>query len=75
MTPDLDQCQGTSVPIVDEPVMGLTEIAEFLGVTRQRVHQLAQQPGFPAPIARLSMGQVWKSKDVEEWARETGRLD
>jgi prophage regulatory protein len=59
---------------VEEPVMGLTEIAEFIGISRQRVHQLSQRPGFPEPYARLSMGIVWRRDEVEAWARETGRL-
>lgn len=54
--------------------MGVTEIAEMLGVSRQRVHQLAQTPEFPEPVARLSAGTVWTREAVEEWARATGRL-
>lgn len=54
--------------------MGLTEIAELLGVSRQRVHQLAQSDGFPEPTARLSAGLIWAREDVEEWAKRTGRL-
>lgn len=53
--------------------MGITEIAELLGVTRQRAHQLAGSHGFPEPIARLAQGPVWEAAKVETWARETGR--
>jgi len=54
--------------------MGLTEVARLLGVSRQRAHQLAQAEGFPAPTVQLASGPVWETKDVEEWARMTGRL-
>lgn len=47
--------------------MGSYEIASALGVTRQRVHQLADQPGFPAPIARLHAGAIWDATDINEW--------
>ncbi len=50
--------------------MGAAEIAERLGVVRQRVYQLVTRKGFPDPIAVLSMGQVWLADDVEAWITE-----
>lgn len=41
------------------------------GRTRQRVFQLTQQPDFPAPVAVLAMGKVWKTIDVRRWAART----
>jgi predicted DNA-binding transcriptional regulator AlpA len=55
-------------------LMGVAEIADLLGVTRQRVTQLAKVNGFPQPTLRLAAGPVWESADVERWAREAGRL-
>ena len=60
-----------------EPV-GFVEIAELLGVSRQRVHQLmSAYDDFPAPLAELAMGRVWARQDVEAWAdshpRKPGR--
>lgn len=52
---------------------GATEIADALGVTRQRVQQLASEPGFPAPVAVLKMGKVWALDDVRAWAAGTDR--
>jgi hypothetical protein len=54
--------------------MGLTEIGQLLGVSRQRAGQLAASEGFPEPTVRLAAGPIWESADVERWARETGRL-
>ncbi len=56
-------------------LMGTAEVAEFLGVSRPRVGQLAQREDFPHPVARLAAGPVWESVDIERWARETGRID
>jgi predicted DNA-binding transcriptional regulator AlpA len=50
-------------------VMGAAEIAERLGVTRQRAYQITSRRDFPEPIAHLAMGQVWETKDVEAWIR------
>lgn len=51
-------------------LMGLTEVAEFLGLSRQRVHQLTKtDPSFPPPAARLSAGLVWETDAIEAWAR------
>jgi predicted DNA-binding transcriptional regulator AlpA len=55
--------------------MGLTEIADLLGVSRQRVDQIVKKdPGFPTPEAVLIGGRIWKRGDVEAWARRTGRI-
>ncbi|MEX5634119.1 helix-turn-helix transcriptional regulator [Parafrankia sp. FMc2] len=49
-------------------LMGTAEIAERLGVSRQRVHQIeTSDPTFPKPVAELSAGKVWESADVERW--------
>jgi predicted DNA-binding transcriptional regulator AlpA len=55
--------------------MGTTEIAKLLGVSRQRVGQLAQAESFPEPVARLAAGPIWESADIERWAREAGRIE
>lgn len=55
-------------------LMGATEIAELLGVTRQRVQQLAKTDEFPKPYDVLTMGAVWLKVDIEQWARDTGRI-
>jgi predicted DNA-binding transcriptional regulator AlpA len=51
-------------------VMGAAEIAQRLGVSRQRVQQLVRRPDWPEPIAELTMGKVWRTSDVEAWIRE-----
>lgn len=53
--------------------MGTAEVAEFLGVSRGRVTQLAQREDFPEPVVRLASGPVWATVDIEQWARATGR--
>jgi predicted DNA-binding transcriptional regulator AlpA len=55
-------------------LMGVTEIANLLGISRQRVSQLARTETFPEPVARLSGGIIWERADIERWAREAGRL-
>lgn len=55
--------------------MSAREIAELLGVSRQRVDKIAKtDPTFPPPVAILSGIRVWETEDVERWARETGRI-
>ncbi len=55
-------------------LLSTPEIAEMLGVSRQRVDQLSRTEGFPAPAAELAIGRVWNREDIEAWARKTGRL-
>jgi predicted DNA-binding transcriptional regulator AlpA len=53
---------------------GAQEIADMLGVSRQRVTQLTARSDFPSPVAELAQGRVWETAAVREWARQTGRL-
>ena len=43
----------------------LAEIAEILGVSHQRASQLADEPGFPAPIVAAPRRRRWAKRDVE----------
>lgn len=52
--------------------VGLHEVAELLGVSRQRADQLARQVGFPKPVAELRGGRVWKRAEIDKW-KETRR--
>lgn len=56
------------------PLVSRVEIAEMLGVSQQRVHQLLAKGGFPPPLAELAIGQVWERNAVEAWARARGRV-
>lgn len=55
----------------------VSEIAEMLGVTSQRVSALRHRPDFPAPVAELRSGPIWRLADiqrfVEMWPRKPGR--
>ncbi len=59
---------------VTHHLVGLTEIAQLLRVSRQRAHQLSTAAAFPPPVVELASGKVWHREDVERWARRTGRL-
>lgn len=67
---DDEQDRRLAVPAIPE-LVGVTEIAEDLGVSRQRAHQLTKRPDFPAPIAKLQAGPVWTrpslDRFVEQW--------
>jgi hypothetical protein len=58
-------------------LVGVSEIADILGVTRQRASALAKTAGFPAPVATLASGPVWTrpslNQFVDEWPRKDGR--
>jgi hypothetical protein len=58
-------------------LMSAAEIADELGISRQRVHQLRSTTGFPAPLADLRGGAVWDAaairKFAQTWERKPGR--
>jgi hypothetical protein len=43
----------------------LVEIAELLGVSKQRAHQIAEEKGFPAPLAEDARGRLWSRYEVQ----------
>lgn len=58
-------------------VVGTAEIAELLGVTKQRASVITQREDFPKPIVKLASGPVWRAGAVatfkEGWSRKPGR--
>jgi hypothetical protein len=67
------ELEAPSVPAL----AGIREIAEVLGVSRQRASELASSSGFPKPVANLAAGPVWLYATIrsfnEGWERRTGR--
>lgn len=49
------------------PLMGVAELAKFLGVRKQRITQLRRTRAFPVPVEELSMGPVWLRSHIVEW--------
>lgn len=66
---------------LDEPtyptVIGVSELSQVLGVSRQRASELARTSHFPKPFAELASGPVWLEptirRFVSEWERRPGR--
>ncbi len=55
-------------------LVGISEVAELLGVSRQRVDKISRtDEHFPTPVAELHAGRVWLRADVEEWISRSGR--
>jgi hypothetical protein len=36
---------------------------------KQRAHQIAEEKGFPAPLAEDARGRVWGRHEVQAWAK------
>jgi len=54
-------------------LVGVSEAAEILGWDRRRVSTYLSRGAFPAPIASLASGRVWRRDDVEAFARDRRR--
>jgi prophage regulatory protein len=52
---------------VTNHLMGVTEIASLIGVSRQRADQIVRTKGFPDPVAELAAGRVWETQIVRAW--------
>ena len=52
---------------------GTTEIADLLGVSRQRADTLTRSKGFPEPIGQLAgRRKLWDLAAVRKWAKRPG---
>jgi predicted DNA-binding transcriptional regulator AlpA len=51
-------------------IMGVAEIKDLIGVSRQRVYQMAKRPDFPEAYAEMAQGKVWRADEIEAWAAE-----
>lgn len=74
----MDDYQRQRIRPDAQSLVGKSEIARALGVTPQRVDELARtHPDFPAPVTRLRMGSVYTSASidafVDSWVRRPGR--
>ena len=71
-----EQDRELAIPNFPE-LVGVAEVAQTLGVSRQRASVLAKSSGFPAPVAVLAAGPVWTRPSlnhfVEDWPRKNGR--
>jgi predicted DNA-binding transcriptional regulator AlpA len=50
-------------------LLRLVEIAEMLGVSKQRANQLRRQGDFPEPVGRWARGDLLAAKDIRRWAQ------
>lgn len=55
---------------------GAAEIARRLSLSHpQSIHTLRRRHDcFPEPVAQLERALLWRWSDIEQWARETGRI-
>ncbi|MGZ4109972.1 MAG: hypothetical protein ACXVQU_08815 [Actinomycetota bacterium] len=62
---------GDAVLTVElEPaIVGVAEAAAILGWDKRRVATYVERGSFPAPVAALASGRVWRREDVEAFAR------
>jgi hypothetical protein len=58
----------------DLDLVGAAEVAEMLGVSKQRVNQMAtSRGGFVRPVAVLKAGRIWRRQDIVQWAKANRR--
>jgi hypothetical protein len=48
-------------------LVGLAEIAELAGTTRQRVFQMTANKGFPAALLELRSGRLWSRPAIQSY--------
>ena len=58
-------------PKAKPKLVGLSEIAELAGVSKQAVSNWSvRDPDFPAPIVELASGKIWDEIEIAKWLSE-----
>lgn len=52
-----------------------TDVGERIGLSAERIRQLARKGDLPAPLGRVGRSDVWRWDDVQAWAIATGRIE
>jgi hypothetical protein len=69
--------EGDEAPVTVPELMGVSEVAEVLGVTASRVGALRRTPGFPQPVRAVKATPLWLGWQVRgfaaHWDRTPGR--
>jgi predicted DNA-binding transcriptional regulator AlpA len=53
-------------------IVGITEIAQLLGLKHATVTNWHRRGHMPAPDAQLSFGPVWRRSTIERWLQKEG---
>jgi predicted DNA-binding transcriptional regulator AlpA len=57
------------LPMTHGRRLRIVDIANYLGVSKQRAHQLTKDPSFPAPFIQTFGERMWRRSTIEAWAR------
>lgn len=55
-------------------LIGLSELAELLNLTKGEANAYRQRPGFPSPKCKFKMGPAWDQNEVLAYAGEANRV-
>lgn len=66
--PQIRRLEITDAAFEPDELVGATDIARLLGISRQRVYQLSSEATFPTPAAHLARGALWSRADIEAWS-------
>ena len=66
----LRHAAGTAVLTIEieAELVGVAEAAAILGWDKRRIFTYLGRGSFPAPVATLASGRVWRRRDVEAFA-------
>jgi ParB/RepB/Spo0J family partition protein len=55
------------LPVVREQVLGLAEVAEYLGMSRAAIYKRQQRGSLPAPDLEVSRADAWYLSTIDAW--------
>lgn len=51
-------------------LVGLAEVSEILGISKQAINTYMQRGKFPDPIQRLASGPIWIREQIEDYKKQ-----
>ena len=53
-----------------EEILGTSEVAKVLGVSKQRIHALRKNKKFPKPVLVLAATPIWDAREINAFLRD-----
>lgn len=53
-----------------DDILGTSEVAHVLGVSKQRIHALRKDDRFPKPFKNLASSPLWDKREIDNFLRQ-----
>lgn len=53
-----------------DDILGTSEVAQVLGVSKQRIHALRKDQRFPTPFKHIASTPLWDKREIDSFLKQ-----